>query len=220
MSEIPRPPRKRDEAAESARFVQDIKDTADQLLLDKADRGDIKLMARALEELRHAFNILAPYRNRRKVTVFGSAHTPANHPVYQQAVAFGRAMAQAGYFVITGAGPGVMEAGNLGAGAAMSIGINIRLPFEQDPNPVIANDPKLLNLNYFFTRKLLFLKETDGLVLFPGGFGTLDEGFEVLTMLQTGKAEMMPIVMVDVPGGATTGTSGGSTSITASTSRE
>lgn len=191
----------RDDAADAARFAQEIKQTADQLLRDRADRGDLKLLARALSELRLAFRLLARYRDRRKVTVFGSARTEPRSPVFDQAVAFGKAMAEAGYLVITGAGSGIMAAANLGAGAARSIGINIRLPFEQDANPVIARDEKLLELNYFFTRKLLFVKETDALVLFPGGFGTLDECFEVLTLLQTGKSALMPIVMLDEPGG-------------------
>lgn len=193
--------RSRDEEAEKLRFIEQIKDTADKLLRDNANRGDIKLISRSLRELRYSFKVLSKYRDRRKVSVFGSARTPIDHPVYQHAKEFGKAMADAGYMIVTGAGPGIMEAAHVGAGTEMSIGLNIMLPFEQYANPVIAGDEKLINLNYFFTRKLLFLKEVDALVLFPGGFGTLDEGFEALTMVQTGKAEMMPIVMVDVPGG-------------------
>ena len=195
-------PRKgRDDAAESARFVEEIKRSADGLLADGADRGDIKLLARSLAELRDAFKLLAAYRSRRKVVIFGSARTLPDDPLYRQAVAFGQAAAESGYMVITGAGPGIMEAGHLGANAKHSIGINIVLPFEQSANAVIANDEKLINLRYFFTRKLLFVKETDAIVLFPGGFGTLDEGFECLTLVQTGKASVLPIVMIDKPGG-------------------
>lgn len=191
----------RDDAADRVRFVEQIKATADKLISDDAARGDIKLLARTMRELRYAFKLLSKYRHRRKVTVFGSARTPPGHPAFKHAQAFGKAMAEAGYMVVTGAGPGIMEAAHIGAGVEMSVGLNIMLPFEQSANPVIAKDEKLINLNYFFTRKLLFLKEVDALVLFPGGFGTLDEGFEALTMVQTGKAEMMPIVMIDIPGG-------------------
>lgn len=193
--------RGRDDAAESARFVEEIKQIADQLLADRADRGDLKLIARALGELREGFDLFARYRHRPKVTMFGSARTAPDDPLYQHAMEAGAALARAGYMVITGAGPGIMEAGHRGAGAENSIGINIVLPFEQSANPVIAHDEKLVNLRYFFTRKLLFVKETDAIVLFPGGFGTQDEGFETLTMVQTGKAEIMPIIMVDRPGG-------------------
>jgi uncharacterized protein (TIGR00730 family) len=161
----------------------------------------MKLISRALAELRSAFAMLSKYRHRRKVTVFGSARTPEDDPVYLHAVAFGSAIARAGYMVITGAGAGIMEAGHVGAGAAESIGINIMLPFEQEANRVIMGDPKLVSLRYFFTRKLLFVKETHAIVLFPGGFGTLDEGFETLTMMQTGKSDMKPIVMIDQPSG-------------------
>jgi uncharacterized protein (TIGR00730 family) len=191
----------RNDQAETIQLVQEIKETAEGLLADGADRGDVKLMARAFSELRSAFAMLAKYRHRRKVTVFGSARTLEDDPVYQHAVAFGEAIARAGYMVITGAGGGIMEAGHVGAGKAESIGINIMLPFEQEANRVIAGDPKLVSLRYFFTRKLLFVKETNAIVLFPGGFGTLDEGFEALTMMQTGKSDIKPIVMVDQPGG-------------------
>jgi len=151
--------------------------------------------------LRYAFKIFAPYRHRRKVTVFGSARLPAGHPAYQQAVAFSKRMADAGFMVITGAASGIMEAGHVGAGRENSIGVNILLPFEQDANAIIAGDAKLMHLKYFFTRKLLFVKESDAIALFPGGFGTQDEGFEVLTLIQTGKSHLFPVVMVDEPGG-------------------
>ena len=201
MAQAPTPPKIRDDEAEVARFVEEIKEVADQLLLDRADRGDIKLLARALRELRYALKVLGGFRDRRKVTVFGSARTEPDTPLFDHAVAFGRAIAAKGFMVTTGAGPGIMEAGHVGAGAEDSIGLNILLPFEQGANKVIAETDKLINLRYFFTRKLLFLKEADALVLFPGGFGTLDEGFEILTMLQTGKTEMIPVVLIDVPGG-------------------
>src|SRR5438552_18691442 len=182
-------------------LVQQLKETADKLIRDQANRGDVKLLSTALKELRYAFKVFAPYRQRRKVTVFGSARLSADHPAYAQAVEFSRRMAAARFMVITGAASGIMEAGHVGAGRENSIGVNILLPFEQDANAVIAADAKLMHLKSFFTRKLLFVKESDAIALFPGGFGTLDEGFEVLTLIQTGKSHMFPIVMVDEPGG-------------------
>ena len=182
-------------------LIQQIKETADKLLRDHANRGDIKLLSTALKELRYAFKILAPFRHHRKVTVFGSARIKSDHPAYLQAVDFGRQAAADGYMVITGAASGIMEAGHVGAGRENSIGINILLPFEQSANPVIAGDAKLMHLKYFFTRKLVFVKESDAVALFAGGFGTQDEGFEVLTLVQTGKSHLFPIVMVDTPDG-------------------
>ena len=182
-------------------LVQQIKETADKLLRDQTNRGDVKLLSTALKELRYAFKVFAPFRMRRKVAIFGSARIGQDHPSYQQAVEFGRRMAEAGFMVVTGAASGIMEAGHVGAGRESSIGLNIMLPFEQTANSVIAGDIKLMQMKYFFTRKLMFVKESDGIVLFPGGFGTLDEGFEVLTLLQTGKSHLFPIVMVDRPGG-------------------
>ena len=184
-----------------AYFVNEIKTTADKLLADGVSRGDIKLLSTALKELRYAFKVFARYRHVRKVTVFGSARTPPEHPAYRQAVWFGQRMAASEWMVITGAAAGIMEAGHIGAGRAMSIGLNIILPFETGANSVIAGDPKLMNLKYFFTRKLLFLKESDAIVLFPGGFGTHDECFEVLTLIQTGKSHLIPVVLLDEPGG-------------------
>src|SRR6267143_1424397 len=182
-------------------LVQQLKETADKLIRDQANRGDVKLLSTALKELRYSFKVFAPFRNRRKVTVFGSARLPCTDPAYQQAVEFSRRMAEAGYMVITGAASGIMEAGHVGAGRDNSIGVNILLPFEQSANAVIAGDNKLMHLKYFFTRKLLFVKESDAVALFPGGFGTQDEGFEVLTLVQTGKSHLIPIVLVDEPGG-------------------
>src|SRR5437762_6041239 len=181
-------------------LVLQIKETADKLLRDRASRGDVKLLSTALRELRYAFKVFAPLRHRRKVTVFGSARTPSNDPSYVQAVEFGRKIADAGYMVITGAASGIMEAGHVGAGRENSVGVNILLPFEQFANPIISGSTLLMHLKYFFTRKLLFLKESDAVVLFPGGFGTHDEGFEVLTLLQTGKAPPMPVVLMELPG--------------------
>lgn len=182
-------------------LIQQLKETADKLIRDQTNRGDIKLLNTALKELRYAFKIFAPYRQHRKVTVFGSARLPLTDPACVQAIAFGRQIAEAGYMVITGAASGIMEAGHVGAGREKSIGVNILLPFEQSANPIIAGDIKLLHLKYFFTRKLLFVKEADAIALFPGGFGTQDEGYEVLTLVQTGKSHLFPIVMVDEPGG-------------------
>ena len=181
-------------------YVQQIKETADKLQRDRASRGDVKLLATAFRELRYCFKVFSAYRQRRKVTVFGSARLPQDHPACIQAAEFGRRMAQAGYMVITGAAQGIMEAGHVGAGREASIGINILLPFEQEANPVIAGDSKLMHLKYFFTRKLLFVKESDAIALFPGGFGTQDEGFEVLTLIQTGKSHLFPIILVESPG--------------------
>lgn len=185
----------------TARLVEEIKETADKLVRDNATRGDVKLILRALKELRYAFKVFTPYRRQRKVTVFGSARLKPDHPVYQQAVEFGRLLARAGWFVVTGAGGGVMEAAHVGAGRDLSMGLNIMLPFEQSANYVIDNDPKLVNMKYFFTRKLLFVKEVHAIAMFPGGFGTQDELFETLTLIQTGKRDLMPIVCIDEPDG-------------------
>jgi hypothetical protein len=190
-----------DPAAEPTDFVAQIKDTADKLRADGASRGDVKLVATAVKELRHCFRVFARYRGVRKVTVFGSARTPPDHPAYRAAVEFGRRMTAEGWMTLTGAAAGIMEAGHVGAGRDHSIGLNILLPFEQAANDVIRGDPKLMNLKYFFTRKLMFLKESDAVALFPGGFGTHDEAFEALTLIQTGKSHVFPVVLVDEPGG-------------------
>jgi uncharacterized protein (TIGR00730 family) len=182
-------------------LVQQMRETADKLVRDGATRGDVKLLNTALKELRYSFKVFTPYRQTRKVTVFGSARLSPSAPAYAAAVDFSRRVAQAGWMVITGAASGIMEAGHVGAGRDKSIGVNILLPFEQEANPVIRGDAKLMHLKYFFTRKLLFVKEADAVALFPGGFGTQDECFEVLTLVQTGKSHLFPIVMVDEPGG-------------------
>jgi uncharacterized protein (TIGR00730 family) len=182
-------------------LIQTIKDSADKLADDQTSRGDLKIISRTLRELRYAFKVFSPYRRSRKVTVFGSARTPSDQPAYKQALAFGREMAAHNWFVITGAASGIMEAGHAGAGRDHSMGLNILLPWEQTANPFIAGDPKLVYMKYFFTRKLMFVKESDAFCLMPGGFGTLDEGLEVLTLMQTGKHDMMPVVLLDEPGG-------------------
>lgn len=184
-----------------ADLIDQIKLSADKLATDQTSRGDLKLLSRALRELRYAFKVFTPYRGRRKVTVFGSARTRPEEATYQQAVAFGRAMAEKKWLVVTGAASGIMEAGHVGAGRENSMGLNIMLPFEQSSNPIIAGDSKLVHMKYFFTRKLMFVKECDAVCLLPGGFGTLDEGLEVLTLLQTGKRDMVPVVFLDAPGG-------------------
>lgn len=181
-------------------LIDRIKDSADKLARDRSSRGDLKILSRALRELRYAFKVFSPYRNRRIVSVFGSARTAADDPCYEQAAKFGRAMAKQDWLVLTGAASGIMEAGHQGAGREHSMGLNIMLPFEQDANPVIAGDHKLVHMKYFFTRKLMFVKECDAVACFPGGFGTLDEALEVLTLLQTGKRDMVPVVLIDPPG--------------------
>jgi uncharacterized protein (TIGR00730 family) len=185
----------------TADLIDRIKEAADKLAQDQTSRGDLKILSRALRELRWAFKIFSPYRGRPKVTIFGSARTPPDHASYQQALLLGRTMAELGWLVVTGAASGIMEAGHRGAGRENSMGINIMLPFEQDANPVIAGDAKLVHMKYFFTRKLMFVKECHAMCLLPGGFGTLDEGLEVLTLLQTGKRDLVPVVMLDEPGG-------------------
>ena len=184
-----------------AALITEIVTTALLLARDAASRLDLKIVNAALKEMRYAFKVFAPYRQVRKVSVFGSARTRPGDPDYEQARAFGRLMAENGWMVVTGAGPGSMEAANEGAGAAKSFGVNIRLPFEAEPNKVVADDPKLINFKYFFTRKLMFIKEASAFVLLPGGFGTMDEAFELLTLTQTGKSDMHPIVLLDHPGG-------------------
>lgn len=185
----------------NAVLVADIIESALKLLKDVEDRGDVRVIQTAVRELRYAFRLFAPYADRRKVSIFGSARTKANTPEYQLAVEFGRKIAEAGFMVITGAGGGIMQAGHEGAGAENSFGANIRLPWEQQANPIIERDKKLVTFRYFFTRKLTFIRHSDAIVLFPGGFGTLDEGYEALTLMQTGKSRLMPLVLVDRPEG-------------------
>lgn len=182
-------------------LIERIHESTDRLAKDDPSRGDLKILARTILELRYAFKVFTPYRSRRKVTVFGSARTPPDDPSYQQAVQLGRLLAENSWLVVTGAASGIMEAGHLGAGRENSMGLNIMLPFEQEANRIIADDPKLVHMKYFFTRKLMFVKECHAVCLLPGGFGTLDEGMEVLTLIQTGKRDMIPVVLLDAPGG-------------------
>ena len=181
--------------------VADIIENALKLLKDVADTGDVRVIQTALRELRYAFKLFAPFAEVRKVTIFGSARTQATKMEYQQAVEFGRKITAAGFMVITGAGGGIMQAGHEGAGPEKSFGANIRLPWEQAANPVIREDKKLITFKYFFTRKLIFIRHSDAIALFPGGFGTMDEGYEALTLMQTGKSQLMPLVLIDRPGG-------------------
>jgi len=171
-----------------------------RLTRENDDRGDLKLINAALKELRYSMGVFAPYKETRKLSIFGSARTPSDHPNYQAAVNLGAAIADKGWMVITGAGPGIMAAGVEGAGSEDSFGVGITLPFEEKAAATIAEDPKLIMFKYFFTRKLTFMKESHGYALLPGGFGTMDESFELLTLLQTGKTVPAPVVLLDAPG--------------------
>ncbi|HVR73133.1 MAG TPA: LOG family protein [Planctomycetota bacterium] len=182
-------------------LILEMLETVLKCARDKASRGDLKVLNAVLKETRYAFKVFAPYRRIRKVSIFGSARTEPQAPEYEQARAFANRMTRLGWMIITGAGGGIMEAAQGGAGRLRSFGVNIRLPFEQKANTVIAEDAKLINFKYFFTRKLTFVKETDAIALFPGGFGTHDEGFESLTLVQTGKSTLLPIVFIDRAGG-------------------
>ncbi|MCZ7533329.1 MAG: TIGR00730 family Rossman fold protein [Acidimicrobiia bacterium] len=181
-------------------LVHEIINTALKLVKDNTDRGDVKMMNTALKELRYSFLVFDPYRDYRKVAVYGSARTDPSAPNYKLAEEFGRRMAEEhNWMVITGAGPGIMEAANKGAGTEASFGVNIRLPFEGGANEYLSPG-KVINFKYFFTRKVQFVKESNAFALFPGGFGTMDETFELLTLIQTGKSDMHPIVMLDAEG--------------------
>lgn len=158
---------------------------------------DLKLINRTLREMRYTTRVFAPYRDRKKVTIFGSARTQPSEPIYQKCVRFSRLLAEQGWMAITGGGPGIMQAGNEGAGSDNSFAVNIKLPFEQGANPVMQNNPRLVTYKYFFNRKVAFVKEADAVAVFPGGFGTLDEAMEVFTLVQTGKTSPKPLVLVD-----------------------
>jgi uncharacterized protein (TIGR00730 family) len=175
--------------------------TALKMVRDQMSIADLKLINRSVKEMRYAAKVFASFHHFRKVAVFGSARTSPDAPEFKVAEDFGREMVVHNYMVITGGGDGIMGAAQRGAGREHSFGLNIRLPFEQRANEIIEGDPKLINLNYFFTRKLTFVKETHAFALFPGGFGTLDETFEVLTLMQTGKARVIPVVLLDRPDG-------------------
>ena len=185
----------------SPELIEEMIVTALKMARDKMGTADLKLMSRSLKEMRYAAKVFSGYREFRKVCVFGSARTLPSEPEFQVAEEFGRLMVAENYMVITGGGDGIMGAAQRGAGRDHSFGLNIRLPFEQRANETIHGDGKLINFNYFFTRKLNFVKETHALALFPGGFGTMDEGFEALTLMQTGKARIIPVVFVDRPNG-------------------
>ena len=185
-----------------AKRVREIMHTAVKLVQDEADLGEVKLLSRSIKEMRYALKVFREYRDVRKVSIFGSARTVEGHPDYQAAVDFSRVIARAKWMVITGAGDGIMRAGHGGAGRDASFGVAIRLPFETTANDVIIGDEKLITFRYFFTRKLMFMWQAHAVVLFPGGFGTQDEGYEALTLIQTGKAPLVPVVMVDHPGGS------------------
>jgi uncharacterized protein (TIGR00730 family) len=161
--------------------------------------ADLKLMNTTLKEMRFTSKVFGPYQNVRKVTVFGSARTKPGDPLYEMAKLFGKKLAEKGYMVITGGGEGIMQAANEGAGPDDSFGVTIRLPFEEKANPVIKDNPRSISYKYFFNRKVAFLKESDAVALFPGGFGTLDEAMETLTLMQTGKRNPMPLVLIDDP---------------------
>jgi uncharacterized protein (TIGR00730 family) len=184
-----------------AELAREIVLTALKLGREQVSRLDRKIVEASLKEMRHAFRVFAPYKGIRKVTMFGSSRTELDDPAYVTARDFSREIAARDWMVITGAGPGIMAAGNEGAGEDRSFGVNIRLPFEAAPNEYIAKSTKLINFKYFFTRKLTFMKEADAFVLLPGGFGTMDEAFELLTLVQTGKSNICPIIMLDEPGG-------------------
>jgi uncharacterized protein (TIGR00730 family) len=184
----------------STRLIRELIVHALKCRRDELEVLDLKVLSRAMAEFRYAARVFKPYRDRRKVSIFGSARTPEDDPYYHMAVEFARGLAEEGFMVITGAAEGIMKAGNVGAGADASFGVNILLPFEQAPNPVIGDDPKLITFKYFFTRKLFFVMEASAVALFPGGFGTHDEGFETLTLIQTGKASPMPLLFMELPG--------------------
>lgn len=187
---------------EQAALIQELIITALKIGRDDLSEADLKLVNRALKEMRASSRVFHPYSAERKIAVFGSARTVPDQPEFKAATDFTHRMAEEGFMAITGAGDGIMGAAQAGAGRDNSFGLNIKLPFEQGANETIEGDHKLITYNYFFTRKLAFVKEAHAVALFPGGFGTMDEGFEVLTLIQTGKSQVIPIVMVDAPGGS------------------
>lgn len=184
----------------NADLIAEMAHTVLKLTGDEANRGDLKILNRALKELRHAFRVFAPYRSVRKVSIFGSTRVTESDAHYQLAKRLGQRLVEEGLMVITGAGPGIMQAGHEGAGREKSFGVNVRLPAAQNANRFIQGDSKLMTFRFFFTRKLIFVKEADAFVFFPGGFGTHDELLETLTLAQTGKSQLVPIVLMDLPG--------------------
>jgi uncharacterized protein (TIGR00730 family) len=187
-------------SAETHHLLREIITTAVKLGRESGDKGDLKLVNNTLKELRYSFRIFSPYRGIKKVIIFGSARSKETSAEYSMAEEFSRKLTEKGYMVVTGGGPGVMEAGNRGAMAGKDFALNIHLPYEQKPNPYIDEKERLINFKYFFTRKLIFVKETDATALFPGGFGTNDEGFEMITLIQTGKSKPRPVVLIEPKG--------------------
>jgi uncharacterized protein (TIGR00730 family) len=181
-------------------LIDSMRASVDALASPDSDILDLKIVDTTLREFTEAFDVFRPYRNQRKLTMFGSARTPANDPIYVMARDLAQHIADLGWMVVTGAGPGIMQAGTEGAGRERSFGVNILLPHEQGANPIIANDPKLVEMRYFFTRKLMLVRESHAYAVLPGGFGTLDEIYELLTLLQTGKAMPAPVLLVERPG--------------------
>ena len=186
--------------SENVRLSEQLVSEAIGLVTDAPDTLDFKIATAALTEMRAAFKVFAPYKHERKVSIFGSARTKPDDPLYAQARDLAARLAGRGWMTVTGAGPGIMEAGMEGAGRERSIGVSIRLPFESGANSVIAGDEKHIAMKYFFTRKLMLIKESHAFVCLPGGFGTLDETFELLTLMQTGKGLPVPVVLLDEPG--------------------
>jgi len=186
-------------SANNTDLIEEMLTTVVKLGLENDERGDLKLINMALKELRYASKIFIPYRDQRKVVIFGSARSRKDSDEYKMTVKLSELIVKKGFKVITGGGPGIMEAGNKGAGRKESFSLNIKLPFEQQFNPYTAGDEKSVSFKYFFNRKLFFLKESDATVIFPGGFGTLDECFESLTLIQTGKTKPRPIILIDSP---------------------
>jgi hypothetical protein len=183
------------------KYIQRALAVIARLAQDNIDTLDWKILSASLLDLERGFKVFYPYRHVRKITIFGSARVAPETPEYQMAVEFASHVTEQGFMVMTGAGGGIMEAGNQGAGAANSFGLNIELPFEQGANQYIDGDPKLLNFRYFFTRKLFMLRESDAIALFPGGFGTHDEALECLTLCQTGRYGPVPMILINPPGG-------------------
>jgi uncharacterized protein (TIGR00730 family) len=184
----------------SRHFLEELITEAIAFVEDEPTGLDVKIMKATVQELRAAFSIFAPYTNHQKVTIFGSARVEPHDPLYEQTERVARELASHGWMIVTGAGPGIMEAGMRGAGRSNSIGVSIKLPHENTANEIIAGDSKYVSMRYFFTRKLMLVKESQGFLCMPGGFGTLDETFELLTLVQTGKSMPVPIVFLDVPG--------------------
>lgn len=191
----------RPQSRQRRELIASLLDNVGRLATGEFETLDLKIAETAIDELVDAFYVFAPYRDVRKLTIFGSARTPQGSPLYELAVRFACAIADAGWMVVTGAGPGIMAAGIEGAGRDRSFGVNILLPFEQGANEFIADDIKLIEMRYFFTRKVMLTKESSAFAIFPGGYGTLDECFELLTLLQTGKAAPAPVLLFDTPDG-------------------